>query len=132
QVRIVTCFQEGVHRLRGSEEGIYFGGTRLLEVFMDAAVRERGGRLWLISPYVDEALFASPFCLLSGLDHVAFSVTAITSTDQAARSIAARIGGWQWGSFRALWHPRLHGKMYLLRATSRSHIALIGSHNLTV
>jgi phosphatidylserine/phosphatidylglycerophosphate/cardiolipin synthase-like enzyme len=122
--------------MRGPQEAIRrhtpvrVGGSELLAAFLDRAVRLEATRFNVLSPYVDDAVFADAAVQGAWRRLLTTAQTTIVvrtrrSADAVLRSVPA---GAQ--TPRVLINRRLHAKVLVARRND-SAVALIGSQNLT-
>lgn len=126
-----TWFNASTRVEQLADASFIFGGTHLLREFLSRASACRtGGRVLIVSPFVETALLGRS-ALFEREAASQFDLLLIT-TPAAARSRAARelrSCGWRTCKMYAL--RGLHAKLYVF-LPERGHVhALIGSHNLT-
>jgi len=128
---ISSCFGTGSHRVLDLTEGIFFGGTNLLPLFISRLSRVGDAEVRFLAPYFNDELISSTFGVFSGLPHERFSLSVVTRDIESASRVRNRLSAMPWRHLHVAWHRQLHGKLYLIRTASRTFTALIGSHNMT-
>lgn len=132
RIAVESCFQKDDRILNVTAAEALFGGARLLLTFLErAAAMTSGGRLVLVSPFLDAGILGCgavfrPECAT----HIDLS---LVTTQDAARSPDARaiaVLPWRSCEIRAL--NRLHAKIFAAVPERGDAIILLGSHNLTV
>jgi len=111
---------------------VYFGGTELLALFLEAVFASNGGKVHLVSPFVtDEVLTARRLGSWRSLTHKLFSITVVTRTAEDGVRVGQILEAWPWRRLELATVRKLHGKVYLLRESSGAFVGMVGSHNLT-
>jgi hypothetical protein len=111
-------------------QGIRVGGSELLLVFLDEAIRLGPKRLHVLAPYVDDAAFDDDAFrhswdrLLRAVD-ATIVVRTTTAAEAILRSLARRRS-----TCDLRINPRLHGKVFVAHRAG-AEVAMAGSHNLT-
>jgi phosphatidylserine/phosphatidylglycerophosphate/cardiolipin synthase-like enzyme len=109
---------------------IRVGGSELLLVFLEQAVRIEAKRLHVLSPYVDDAVFADDAIRRAWTELLTIAQTTIVvrtavSAEAVLRSIPPRMHR---PDVRV--NRRLHAKVFVARRFG-AQVALVGSQNLT-
>ncbi len=113
-----------------SGAGIRIGGSELILLFLEDALRFGADRLHVLAPYVDDAVFADDsfrYAWDQLLD--ATEATIVVRTPGAAEAILrSSMGDRRRCDLRI--NARLHAKVFVAHRPG-AEIALAGSHNLT-
>jgi phosphatidylserine/phosphatidylglycerophosphate/cardiolipin synthase-like enzyme len=109
---------------------IRIGGSELLLEFLELAVRLAATRLQVLSPYVDDAVFADAavryaWINLLTIAHATIVVRTASAAEAALRSVPRRVPRPE-----ILINRRLHAKVFVARRGG-TEVALVGSQNLT-
>lgn len=129
---VAACFHKEAWADQVATADALFGGERLLLAFLErAAAMRAGGRLLIVSPFLDARILqCSPvFCAecAAGID------LSLVTTPRAARSADVKaIAGLPWRSCEVRALSRLHAKLFAAVPTRGNTAFLLGSHNLTV
>jgi len=109
---------------------LQLGGSELFLTFFDLAIRHGVKRLEVISPYMDDAVFADPSVKGAWIQIPATAETTIVVRNAASAAAAVRAIPRRTCGGRVLLHDRLHLKLFIARC-SDARFALAGSLNFT-
>lgn len=115
--------------LRG-ERGIKVGGSELLQLFFEEALRLGARRLEILVPYVNDAAFDDAAFRRVWQRLTAMAATTVVVRTTSAAEVLLRIRTQNAGPFDLRLNPRLHAKVFLAHAAG-AQIVLVGSQNLT-
>jgi len=109
---------------------IRVGGSELILLFLESALRLRMDRLHVLAPYVDDAAFADD-AFRGAWDRVldATEATIVVRTPGAAEALLRSLVGRRRRCDVRI-NARLHAKVFVASRPG-AEIALAGSHNLT-
>lgn len=124
-----SCKCYGTARGLAPQHAFVFGGTALLEEFLQIVAQQSGGELTLCTPFIEET-FVVDASALAEMKHDRIDVRIVTRRRTDAVNAWSALQVYSWRSVIIWQCPNLHAKVYSFVVRDIG-LALVGSHNLT-